>query len=44
MDPAAKVIIWIYGTIAAISLVLVIYFIMRRIEIKKKEDFEARDN
>ena len=44
MDPAAKVIIWIYGTIATISLILVIYFIIRRIEIKKKEDFEARDN
>jgi len=44
MEPAAKVILWIYGAAAAIVIVLLIYLIGRRIEIKKKENFENRDN
>jgi len=44
MDPAAKVILWIYGTVTAIVIVLLIFLIKRRIEIKKKENFEERDN
>ena len=44
MDPAAKIILWVYGTVAVIVLFLLIYLIIKRIEKKKNEDFESRTN
>ncbi len=44
MDTVGKVILWIYAIGAVIAVILLIYFIIRRIKIKKKEDFEERDN
>jgi len=38
-------VIWgAYGLFGAISLVLIIYLAVRRLKIRKKENFEKRDN
>jgi len=44
MNILPQLILFIYGGIGIIILILLIYFIIRRIDEKKKEDFEKRDN
>lgn len=40
----AKAILFGYGFLLAICLVLIIYLIIKRIKSKKLENFEKRDN
>jgi uncharacterized membrane protein YuzA (DUF378 family) len=44
MDEVAQVIVGVYILIGIASLVIIIYLISKRIEDKKREDFEDRDN
>lgn len=44
MELFPLVILGFYGLGGVILFVLLIYFIMKRIEAKKQEDFENRDN
>jgi len=44
MDTLGRTVLGIYGVITAILLVLIVILIVRRIKIRKKEDFEKRDN
>lgn len=40
----AKFIIGLEGLFALVCIIIIIFLIFRRIEIKKKENFEDRDN
>jgi len=44
MEVSAVIILGIYGLGFLIVIALLIYLVFRRIEIKKKEDFEDREN
>jgi len=44
METFTEILLSIYGVIGLAVLVIIVYLIFRRIEIKKKEDFEKRDN
>lgn len=44
MNIVPQLILIIYGGIGIIVLGLLIYFIIKRIQEKDKEDFEKRDN
>ena len=44
MNNVPELILTIYGGIGIIVLGLLIYFIIKRIQEKSKEDFEKRDN
>lgn len=44
MDWLTKLILSIHGLIWGGALVIIIFLIFRRIKLKKKEDFEKRDN
>ena len=44
MDTATSLILSLYGLAGLGILVVIVYLIIRRIKIKKKEDFEKRDN
>jgi uncharacterized membrane protein len=44
MEAAAIVMIGLYAIGAIASIVIIIYLIVKRLEEKKKEDFEDRDN
>lgn len=44
MDLVPKLIILGYGIFAVVCIVLVVYLIVRRIRIKKNENFEDRSN
>lgn len=44
METAQTVILILYGAGIAVAVLLLIYLIFKRIEDKKKEKFEERDN
>jgi len=44
MPGIAKLIFLLEGIGLVAAVIIIIYLIFRRIEIKKKEDFEKRDN
>jgi uncharacterized membrane protein len=44
MTRIANIILTIEGLVALIFIVLIVYLIIRRINIKQEEDFEKRDN
>ena len=44
MDTAAKWVLGIYGIIILVSIVVIVILIIRRVKIRKSEDFEKRDN
>ncbi len=44
MEDIPGIILGIYGVAAVVVIGLIIYLIIRRINIKDKEDFEKRDN
>jgi hypothetical protein len=44
MDNFPEIILSIYGLAGLVVLIIIIYLIIRRVKISKKEDFEKRDN
>lgn len=44
MDPVGRTVLCIYGIIAGIIVIVIVILIFRRIRIRKKEDFEKREN
>lgn len=44
MGVVANVILWLYGAAIVAVIVLLIYLIYKRIQDKKTENFEDRDN
>jgi hypothetical protein len=44
MDRIGEIILGLYALAALVIIVLLIYLIDRRIKIKRKENFEDRDN
>lgn len=44
MDWIATLVLSVHGIIWGGALIIIIFLIFRRIKLKKKEDFEQRDN
>ena len=44
MNTLVNIIFSVYGLFFAVALVLLVYFIVKRVKDKKTEDFEKRDN
>ena len=44
MNTASTIILGVYGLAGLAIVILIVYLIIRRIKIKKDEDFEKRDN
>jgi len=44
MDSLGELILSIYGVLLGVAIILIIFLIIRRIKIKKSEDFEKRNN
>jgi len=44
MDPIGKTVLTLYGLGIFVVAILLIYLIIRRINIKDREDFEKRNN
>lgn len=44
MSSIIKVVLSIYGLLIGVAVILVIFFLTKRIKAKKLENFEKRDN
>ncbi|MDX9777156.1 MAG: hypothetical protein RBT43_00155 [bacterium] len=44
MNNLTKIVFSFYGLLFIVALILLVYFIVKRIKAKKTENFEKRDN